>query len=57
MPVLMQAKHLDVVALVEREAVVDALWQHNHVALAAVDADPPVVMVPHIKVSCTQHPA
>lgn len=46
--------HLDVVVLIEGEAVVDASGQHDHVALAAVDADPPVLRVPDIKVSCAQ---
>lgn len=44
--------HLDVVVLIEGEAVVDAGGQHDHVALAAVDADPTVLRVPDIKVSC-----
>ena len=31
--------------------MVDALWQHNHVALAAVNADPLVIVVPHIEIA------
>jgi hypothetical protein len=33
--------------------VIDALREHDHVALPAGDADPFVLRVPHIKVACT----
>lgn len=44
--------YLDVVVAVKGEAVVDALRQHNHVALPAVYPDPPLVKVPDIKIPC-----
>ena len=44
--------YLDVVIAVKGEAVVDALRQHNHVALSAVYPDPLLVKVPDIKVPC-----
>lgn len=43
--------HLDVVIAVQSEAVVDAFRQDNHVPLLAVDPDPLVIKVPHIKIS------
>jgi hypothetical protein len=42
--------HLDVVLVIEREAVVDALWQHDHITLLALDTDPPVLGISHIKI-------
>ena len=44
---------LDVVVLVQGESMVDALRQHDHVALAAADADPALLLVPHVKIACT----
>lgn len=42
---------LDVVVLVECEAMIDAGRQHDHVTLLAVDADPPVLRVTDIKIA------
>jgi hypothetical protein len=46
--------HLDVVLCVEGEAVADAFRQHNHVTLATLDADPTVIHVTHVKITCKQ---
>lgn len=46
--------HLDVIAGIQGEAVVDALRKHDHISLLAVDADPFVLGIPHIKISCTK---
>lgn len=43
--------HLDVVVLIQREAVVDALWDDNQVSLVAQDPNPAVLQVPHVKVT------
>ena len=41
----------DIVPLVQGEAVIDALGQHNQVARTSVHAHPPVLLVPHVKVA------
>ena len=46
------SEHLDVVAAVQCEAVVDALGQHNHVPLSAVYPNPSLIQIAHIKVPC-----
>ena len=47
-----QAHGLGVVRRVKREAVVDALGQHQQVSLLAVHPDPRVRVVTHVKVAC-----
>ena len=49
-------QHLDVVVLIECESVVDSCGQHDHVPFPAVDADPAVLRVPNIKVTCMHLP-
>ncbi len=44
--------HLDVIVGVQSEAVVNALRQHNHITLPAIDPDPPLIKVSHIKIAC-----
>jgi hypothetical protein len=44
--------HLDVVVCVQCEPMVDALWQHDHVALVALYSNPPVVLVSNVEVAC-----
>ncbi len=44
---------LDVVLLVQGETMVYSLRQHYHVASTAVNADPAVVKIPHVKVACS----
>lgn len=51
---LEEAHGLDVVTLVEREAVVDARREHEQVSRAELDPDPLVVRVrPHVEVALT----
>lgn len=44
--------YLDVVILIQREAVVDPLWDNDQVPLVAQNPDPSVLKVPHVKVAC-----
>ena len=46
---------LDVVSRIEREAVIHALGQHNHIALSTVDADPAIILISDVEVSTAEH--
>ena len=44
--------YLDVIVFIESEAMVDPLWQHDHVSLLALNPNPLVILPSDIKVAC-----
>ena len=53
---LCQVLYLDIVGGIQRESVVDAFRQHNHVTLFHGYPDPLLIQIPHIKIACMHIP-